>query len=111
MRTCLVSDSNDTPLPTVDDATDVDLNTESYDEGCDQEISDDIEQLCGSLLNLLEGAAREPKQKEIKPTAEVALYDGVSLHDEGVRLRDRAELVEKCFEFYNRLLAIKYAGW
>ena len=88
---------NDTPLPTVD------LNTESHDEGCDQEISDGIEQLCISLLNLLEGAAREPKQKKITPTAE-------ENHDEGVRLRDRAELVEKCFEFYDRLLDIKYAG-
>ena len=104
MHTCFVSDSNNTPLSTVDVAPDVDLNTESYDEGCNQGISNDIEQLCVSLLNLLEGAAREPKQKEIKPTVEV------TLHDEGVRLQDRAELVEKCFEFYNRLLAIEYAG-
>lgn len=83
---------NDTPLPTVD------LNTESHDEGCDQEISDGIEQLCISLLNLLEGAAREPKQKEITPTGE------------GVSLPDRTTLVEKCLIFYNRLLDFKYRG-
>ena len=86
---------------TVDAANDADLNeaiTTSYDERCGQRIEDDIKQLCKDLLKLLEGAAREHKQKEITPTAE------------GESLQDKTTLVEKCLIFYDRLLDFKYAG-
>ena len=56
------------------------------------------------MLNLLECAAREPKQKKIVPAVEV------NPQAEGVSLRDRMSLVEKCVTFYKRLLDIKYAG-
>ena len=94
--------SKSTPLSTVEDADD--FNEVSYDDCHDCGIEDDMKQLCDSLLNLLECAAREPKQKKIVPAAEV------NPQVEGVILRDRMSLVEKCFVFYNRLLEIKYAG-
>lgn len=96
-----MSNSDGTPLSTVKTASDADLDkvvTKLYDECCGWRVEDDIKQLCISLLNLLEGAAREPKQKEIIPTGE------------GVSLPDRTTLVEKCFIFYNRLLDFKYRG-
>lgn len=96
-----MSNSDGTPLSTVEAASDADLDkvvTKLYDECCCWKVEDDIKQLCVSLLNLLEGAAREPKLKEITPT------------EEGVSLPDRTTLVEKCLIFYNRLLDFKYKG-
>ena len=80
-----------------------------YDECCDyginkdhgRRIEEDIKQLCGSLLSLLEDAAEEPKQK---PTAEVIPQA------EGVSPPDKASFVERCFHFYERLLDFMYAG-
>lgn len=94
--------SKTTPLSTVEAADD--FNKVSYDECHDKEIESDIKELCDCLLNLLECAAREPKQKKIVPAVEV------NPQAEGVSLRDRMSLVEKCVTFYKRLLDIKYAG-
>ena len=108
------SDSNGTLFSIVEAVKDAELKkafttSKYYDDCCDyginedhgQGIKEDIKQLCGSLLNLLEGAAEEPKQKT---TAEVIPQA------EGVSPPDKVNFVERCFHFYDRLLNFKYAG-
>ena len=110
----MVSDPNATPLSTVEAANDTELKkafttSKYYDDCCDhghhgREIEDDIKQLCGSLLNLLEGAAEEPKQKSTASAGEVVPQA------EGESPPDKESFVEKCVTFYDRLLDFKYAG-
>ena len=72
-------------LSTVRDASDVDSATKLSE----WRIDINIEQLCGSLLNLLHGAVSQP-MKASRP--------------------HRTGLVEKCCIIYNTLLNIKFAG-
>ena len=87
-----------TPLPTVTSADNADLNEAVTKLNLRNEMNAYVTLLCKDIIHLLQGAAREPKQKEITPTGE------------GVSLPDRTTLVEKCLIFYNRLLDFKYRG-
>ena len=91
-------------LSTVVAASDADLN-KVFEGHQGQGIQSDIKQLCVSLCNLLEGAAREPTQEFISTAAVNRQSEGVLASQLHV-----ASLVEKCFTLYDRLLEFKYAG-
>ena len=99
----MINDSNGILFPPVESADEAALDealSKPYGECHNWRVDDAIKKLCGNLLNLLEGAVSEPKQKETicMQTKTVALP------------ADRTSFVEKCCIFYNRLLNIKYAG-